>query len=237
MTENRHTDGDHWSELLTDFEGGVAELAEALSAVMGGFAWASEDAEPTVRLIRYYTQEGALDRPERRGKEAVYGFRQIAQFVALRWLLKDGWPLAKASVETASRSTAELLALPPEGASAVQQPSAGRAAALVESFKSEMRPAGPVAAMSAAPPSTRDLQIARSAREARVKRALSAAGADLAPEIHDAVRLVLAPWCAVVVDAERLELVTDEQARALGDAVAQLLIEARTARATGKGRR
>jgi hypothetical protein len=45
--------------------------------------------------VRHYVQVGVLTASEREGREAMFGLRQVVEFLAARYLLKDGWPLAK----------------------------------------------------------------------------------------------------------------------------------------------
>ncbi len=51
---------------------------------------------------------------------------------------------------------------------------------------------------------------------------------------REALRVDLADWCSIVVDAEALGTLTDEQARALGETLSDALIDARVARLTRK---
>ena len=53
--------------------------------------------EPNERLVRDYVAKNILSRPERSGKEAIYGFKQLIQFIACRAMIEDGWPLSKIS--------------------------------------------------------------------------------------------------------------------------------------------
>ena len=41
-------------------------------------------------LVRHYVQVGVLTPPEREGREAMFGLRQVVEFLAARYLLKDG---------------------------------------------------------------------------------------------------------------------------------------------------
>ena len=126
----------NWKERLLSWEGTVSEMVSALSEVSKSESWSG--AQPNVRLIRHYTQLGVLDRPERRGKEAYYGYRQIVQYLAARWLLKDGWMLIKIAEVTTTRSTPELLALLPGTPNNAAQE-------LIQRFRTA-RPPDPIAA-------------------------------------------------------------------------------------------
>ena len=81
---------------LADWRGTAAELADKLNEVLEGVPSLTDDAgTANERLVRHYVQLGVLTTPEREGREALFGLRQIVEFLAARYLLKDGWPLAK----------------------------------------------------------------------------------------------------------------------------------------------
>ena len=81
---------------LIDWRGTAAELADRLNQVLGGIPSLTDDAgSANERLVRHYVQVGVLTPPEREGREALFGLRQVVEFLAARYLLKDGWPLAK----------------------------------------------------------------------------------------------------------------------------------------------
>jgi DNA-binding transcriptional MerR regulator len=81
---------------LIDWRGTAAELADRLNQVLSGIPSLTDDAgSANERLVRHYVQVGVLTPPEREGREALFGLRQVVEFLAARYLLKDGWPLAK----------------------------------------------------------------------------------------------------------------------------------------------
>lgn len=224
-----------WATRFARFDGGVDALAAALADIRSDLGWMSDDPEPNTRLIRYYVTEGALDKPERRGKEAFYGFRQLAQYVAVRSLLKDGWPLAKAAAETISRPTEELVALTEtlQGARSEAPPTAE---ALVEKFQSDLTSfkradAKPIAKEI----SSRQLALsARLGSPSRDLSILSAEGQPVAPK--EVLRIDLADWCSVSVDRDRAEELTEEQARLVADALYRALMDVRVSRTRAKKR-
>ena len=66
--------------------------------MLGAVPTLSDDAgAANERLVRHYVQVGVFSPPDREGREALFGLRQIVEFLATRYLLKDGWPLAKAA--------------------------------------------------------------------------------------------------------------------------------------------
>src|SRR5262245_16523544 len=51
-------------------------------------------AVPDERSVRYYTTLGLLDRPQLKGRTAIYGPRHLAQLVAIKRLQTEGRTLA-----------------------------------------------------------------------------------------------------------------------------------------------
>ncbi|MBK1620176.1 hypothetical protein CKO42_17360 [Lamprobacter modestohalophilus] len=74
------------------WQGSTSELAAAAADLLPDGA---DDERLNERLVRYYVQSGLLTRPQRSGREAVFGYRQLLELVAARTLVRDGWPLAK----------------------------------------------------------------------------------------------------------------------------------------------
>jgi hypothetical protein len=208
-----------WTERYKSWEGTAGELAEALTELLQQQRWASEEPPPNVRLLRHYTQLGVLDRPVRRGKEAIYSFRQLVQYLAARWLLLDGWLLAKIAEETSLRSTEALLSLLPGGTT--RNP----AQDLIARFRADSRPK---AKRPSPPPAPSTLERAswRSGQRARLERALAALGSRSGSvRRRDAVVLELTEWCQVTIDTDRITSLTDAEAAMLGDALAATLLD------------
>ena len=197
-----------WKVRLQSWEGTVSELVEALSEVSIEEVWAVP--EPNIRLIRHYTQLGVLERPERRGKEAYYGYRQIVQFIAARWLLKDGWMLVKIAEVTTTRSTPELLVLlPGTPRNSAQE--------LIQRFKKPSPSSDSI--------TTRQTQLLQ--QRARLQQVLPGLGnTGGVVQRRDRVQLDLTDWCQVLIDADRLTTLSTEEANRLGEALAASLNEA-----------
>ena len=102
------------------------------------------EQEPNVRLIRDYVSRGILSRPERRGKEAVFSFRHLAEFLACRAMISDGWPLLKISEDFQQSTIEEIIRLIPG-----ENPE-NSSLDLIKSFRSEY------------PESSEDVEIQRS---------------------------------------------------------------------------
>jgi hypothetical protein len=47
------------------------------------------------RIVRYYVAEGLVERPERIGRDAQYGYKHLLQFLAGRFLVESGFPMQK----------------------------------------------------------------------------------------------------------------------------------------------
>src|SRR5262245_2454718 len=96
---------------LAEFEswaGDVSELARLAGEILTTRGLVDAATEPNVRVIRDYAQRGIVSRAERQGKEAIYGYRQLLEFVAARVLVADGWPLAKIAEHFAHIADSEL---------------------------------------------------------------------------------------------------------------------------------
>lgn len=69
-----------------DFQGTTDQFIKASEACALLLGWEWEPDRVTERLVRYYVSEGLVDRPERRGREAYYGYRHLIQLLlALRY--------------------------------------------------------------------------------------------------------------------------------------------------------
>jgi len=99
---------------LTDWRGTADELAGKCNDLLATVPSLADDAgAANERLIRHYVQVGVLSAPEREGREALFGLRQVVEFLAARYLLKDGWPLAKAAEIVRGTDVAGLTELIP----------------------------------------------------------------------------------------------------------------------------
>ena len=99
---------------LGAWRGTAAELANQCNSLISLLPALAPDAgAANERLVRHYVQVGALTPPDREGREALFGVRQIVEFLATRYLLSDGWPLAKAGEMVRATDAAGLLELIP----------------------------------------------------------------------------------------------------------------------------
>ncbi len=241
---------------LADWRGTAAELADKCNEVLAGVPSLTEDAgSANERLVRHYVQVGVLTAPEREGREAMFGLRQIVEFLATRYLLKDGWPLAKAAEIVRTTDVAGLAQLIPSeqprtraeevvakyrGVPAAAEPSApyvaGRASKRVASASFALMPVAPAPAtskrsavqqaMKLATPLARAADISR--RRVSLEENLKSLGnAEGRPDRRRIVRIELTPWCHVDVDVRQLGEMSEDTPATLGAALTQALQEER----------
>ena len=91
-----------------EFRGNVLELS-ALAIRCSNFLNLPGDTDKiNERTIRYYVTEGLVDRPTRIGRDAEYEYIHLLQFLASRYLVASGYPMAKVAPYIASRSMEDL---------------------------------------------------------------------------------------------------------------------------------
>jgi len=125
-------------ENLASWRGTAADLAETANSLISGIPSLTEDAGAgNERLVRHYVQVGVLSPPDREGREALFGHRQVLEFLAARYLLRDGWPLAKVAEMLRATDVAGLLELVPS-----DRPRT-RAEAVVAEYRAAVRLSAP----------------------------------------------------------------------------------------------
>ncbi|CAM8647520.1 hypothetical protein MCEMSEM47_01361 [Burkholderiales bacterium] len=87
------------------------------------------EVEGNERLLRHYVSMSVVDRPVRKGRDAVYGFRQLLQYLTARRLLKQGFSLSKIAEFTSVVPTAHL------SQALIEAPHRSEAELLVAAFK------------------------------------------------------------------------------------------------------
>lgn len=212
---------------LEGWTGDASELARVAGEILSARGLMEGSTEPTVRVIRDYAQRGIVSRAERQGKEAIYGFRQLLEFVAARVLVADGWPLAKIAEHFAHIGEAELRSL------ASGNPVVNRALEVIRRLRSET-------ASAPAGPSTKPSRYKTSPRPADEFRERAAQLSSLQAQLQDALRrlglpedypaveqltlIAVAPWCQVLIESSRLPRLTIEEAQEIGRAVTASLL-------------
>lgn len=227
---------DFWS--LEDFQQVAArELARL------GIERPSPNAPPfelKERLVRYYTSEGAVDRPERDGKEARYGYIHLIQLLVTRVLINDGWPLSKIAAFIRSNDLSSLEAMlpdrPPTQAEeeidnikrAMHKPATGLSDRMVFSQRKAMPPPKAQPQISA-PDRMLSLQSDMSKGRSLLSNALKALGTrgSSSPQWKEAMEIELTPWCRVIVDLEELSKAPPHASELVGEALVQALRERR----------
>ena len=96
--------------LRNDFQGSADALIAKAQDVAKTLSLDQEATEGNERLLRHYVSMGVVDKPSREGRDALYGFRHLVQFVAARRLLAEGFPLAKIAKYTGAVPTDALTA-------------------------------------------------------------------------------------------------------------------------------
>ena len=96
--------------LRNDFQGSADALIDKAQDVAKTLKLDQEATEGNERLLRHYVSMGVVDKPSREGRDALYGFRHLVQFVAARRLLAEGFPLAKIAKYTGAVPTDALTA-------------------------------------------------------------------------------------------------------------------------------
>ena len=215
---------------LADWRGTAAELADRLNAVLTGIPSLADDAgSANERLVRHYVQVGVLTAPEREGREALFGLRQVVEFLAARYLIKDGWPLAKVAEMVRATDLDGLAGMIPTD----------RPRTRAEEVIAKYRRGRPLEAPASARTSTDNLSqrvsaapLARAAgitrRRVSLEENLKALGNTTGrADRSRIVRIELTPWCHVHVDAATLGEMSEDTPETLGAALTQALQEER----------
>ncbi|MFZ4809671.1 MAG: hypothetical protein ACOYLQ_20645 [Hyphomicrobiaceae bacterium] len=222
-------------DTLTAWEGTGDDLADIASRILRERGFAEDPVSPNVRLIRDYASRGILTKPERRGKEAIYAYRHLLEFVAARVLVADGWPLAKIAEHFVHISDDELRTLIPG------QERGNRALELARSFLRGGSPprdaARPQAKFSKSTVGDKATQKTTSGTLFRERAArVSSIQADLrnamdrlglppdAPPMQQVTLIAIAPWCQLLIETERLKTLTASDAEEIGRAITASLL-------------
>ena len=233
---------------LADWRGTAADLADKCNEVLAGVPSLTDDAgSANERLVRHYVQVGVLTAPEREGREALFGLRQIVEFLATRYLLKDGWPLAKVAEIVRTTDVTRPCAVDPVRAAAHARRGSGREIPAANRVSADAAPETHATNFALAPEEPPPFATSRAAvqqamkletplslaadisrRRVSLEENLKALGnPEGRPERSRIVRIELTPWCHVNVDARQLSEMSDETPAILGAALTQALQEER----------
>jgi len=219
----------NWTDRYRDWEGTAAELADVAADIAAEIRISDGDVEkgggdnrelwrPNERLVRHYVHVGILGRPERAGKAAHFRFRQIAELLATRVLLNDGWPLAKIADFVRLTDDDGLLGLLPKGAPLTP------AQELVRRFQRGGVSAKPIASRSASafnPPAVNPMR--QSVDLFRQRQEAFPGG--VLPEVETWLHIKLTPWCHVYIEREAANHTPPEMIDQLSRQLTQALIE------------
>ncbi len=188
--------------------------------------------EPNERLVRDYVARGILSKPERKGKEAIFGFEQLAQFLACRAVIDEGWPLSTISKEFFVSSLADIIGLIP-GESSQED-----ALSLIENFKADAlsdralsAPKKPNIMASMSSNDEGDIPNFLSRRresyetKANIKEVLRRLGSDLNNVIReDFTSYQLASWLVLLMDRDKAKDITRQEAEDIGRGITAALL-------------
>lgn len=231
---------------LQTWRGTAAALAGQCNELLPLIGLPEDAGAANERLVRHYVQIGILEAPERDGRESLFDQRQVRQFLTARYLLKDGWPLAKITelMRSSGLDSVSLDVTQYRGPTAAELALARLAAPLAApasppaSSPSSLlwsAPAPPLARRSAPPALALEPErtVLRQAAEITQRRLeLKATLAELGNPTGEAqrrrtVQISLTPWCQVFVDSDELARLPPATAETLGTALTQALHEER----------
>ena len=91
-----------------EFAGNATELAATAISVCQDHGWPIDPEKLNERLVRYYVTAGVIDRPDRQGREATYGFRHLVQLLTARRLSEQNITLQVIAQHNQETTTAHL---------------------------------------------------------------------------------------------------------------------------------
>ena len=190
----------YWFKDFKSWQGTAEELVATIAEVVGETPVPANEFAPNVRLLRHYQSIDAVDRPERRGKEANYGFRHLLQTMVVRNLVLDSWPLAKIAKMTQGASDEELIQLLPDYGKGGKK-HANRAQRLVEGFARDAMLASPAIHSADRALASRGRRKKKKGDAEPVKELVSRSS-ELSSMTRRRVTLDLeiAEWCRVTLD-------------------------------------
>lgn len=208
-----------------DWEGNAESLANHAKFWMQLKQIGDPSFEPNERLVRDYVARGILSKPSRKGKEAIFGFKQLAQFLACRALIEDGWPLNKIAEDFEVSSIEEIIKLIPG------EEIKNEALSLIENFKEDNMTSisrySSSLQKSVEPelPSFLKRQKQSYSSKSEIKEVLNRIGSDFSNVIkEDFTAYQLATWLLLFIDLEKAKNITREEAEDIGRGIAAALL-------------
>ena len=214
-----------------NWEGVAEDLAKTAKIWLNRKRIGDPKFQPNERLIRDYVAKGILTKPERKGKEAFFGYVQLTQFLACRGMIEDGWPLSKIAEDFSVASHEDIMKLIP------RESFENDAMGVVEDIKYNMLdyepsvPSPAVRSVSAPAPSIKKPRdFSRRRRESYETRTdiseiLRRLGSDFGNIIReDFTALQLATWLILFIDRQKLNSITQREAEDIGRALTAALL-------------
>jgi hypothetical protein len=227
-----------------DWHGTAEQLAAKLNELLSRNGLDPEDDEASQRLVRYYVAEGVLSQPSPNGRERLFGFKQIVQYLVARVLLKQAWRLE--TVREFIQGSPEIEQLLAQlGTSAHEPTPAEKALGRIRarSGRTGSAPAGEDAsgtreltkslgstssAVSYTVPTVLERELDVTRRRIKLIDDLKQLGNPSGePERQTMVSIALTPWCQVLIETERLATLDSIARRVLGEALVSALEERR----------
>ncbi len=169
------------------------------------------------RLVRDYVSKGILDRPERRGKEAFFGLRQLLQLIAARYLVDANWPLNDIAIEFRGQTNTAIMSFIPDQSSKKDLDLTNE---IIEEFRNE---AG--YSKDERRSHLRKRKIAQAQHQVDITSALKNIGSDLTNVIKEEfTAFQLATWMILFVDQSRASSITIQQAEQIGRSITAALL-------------
>ena len=218
------------------WEGNAEALAKHAKSWMRLKGIGDPSFEPNERLVRDYVARGILSKPERKGKEAVFRFEQLAQFLACRAMIEDGWPLIKIAEDFGVSSLSDILNLVPG------EDAGNNALELIADFKAGYMPSDSEVNDSAIMYSKKYstsysasernesrsfLRRSRHSYETRadIKDVLRRLGSDFGNVIReDFTAYQLASWLVLLIDKDKARDITRQDAEDIGRGITAALL-------------
>ncbi len=100
-------------KIYKSWEGSTEQFVDMAKAYAYAKDLISYDQEPNIRLVRDYVSRGIVSKPRKEGKEVIFGYRQLVEFLACRALINDGWPLKKIASDFQKSTIEEIKLLVP----------------------------------------------------------------------------------------------------------------------------
>lgn len=223
-------------ERYRNWTGSGDELVQIAGGLLTQDMRTAQQTPPNLRVLRDYQQRQIVSAPERKGREAVYGFQHLIQFLAARVLVADNWPLRKIAETLPHMGDSRL-------ASLLEAQSFRSGTDLETGDDDDDNPKGLVAGMMTHIPTDFDLardqhyaepdrfadlfgkdadRVLQKRSDYREFRAIMAPGVE-PPKPTGRISFEILPWIDLIVDAEEVESLTFDEADMIGKGVTATL--------------